>query len=806
MTLSNRRLPVPVCILAIVALAFQSTGLILGTAQEAWAATASVVDKSFGVEGLAAEQVPGIHGGTPFMFPDGSFLLVTRGTTPQVARFDPNGRPDLAFGNHGVLAGVDNATIYPDDSFVSVSFGPSRITFSKWLKSGAPDTSFGTSGTVDMGPTSGFANIQSAQPNGGVVYGTGTAWQRLDSRGIRDTAFGVNGSLAISQTMLALSGGTFVTSDIAPPTQRFLFLHGYDSEGHPNVGFGIGGLLSIPLDNRPSGPFPSAYHPMLRLLASETDGGFRVLAGLDDNCNSSMTVIGFFDKLGQPTGPGLHLGSFDQVQCNLAETLISNIQRLPNSDVLLTVTRAVINLGLQIDYETLNNSLTLCYCGSFAAGPDGTLYLFDPAHVHVYSPQGTELSSLGGDIPGLTYAFGDTVGFAVQPGRGIIITSGLVGSDGAGAVRLSFQGAPPPPPSGHLLGLGDSVAAGLGLGTSDGTTTTSPYGDNPNAFPALIAAQKGWTYQNLAIGGACAAKATDPGADPNTPRPTPTDDKRCITSVIGDELSKPISSAPDEIVIQVGANDIKFSVCAQALLIGGDNPCAGQPFHSNLRALKQNLSLALSRLKAKFPSAKVVVGQYYNPLPRGIDPVCDAETISFIDQKIVQYLNGALLGSLTPLVFRALAFQAHLYHEAGKIVNQLNDAIAKTAKTAGVTTTAVPDFSGHDVCHSYASQPSDAWLFAPEIHATINIRSGIAPLGSISVNLVGSNSAINPSNLNPPAQHLADRHYAHAFKKAGVSRTVTADVTNFAVRQNEVPHPTALGQAALARGFIAAGG
>ena len=73
---------------------------------------------------------------------------------------------------------------------------------------------------------------------------------------------------------------------------------------------------------------------------------------------------------------------------------------------------------------------------------------------------------------------------------------------------------------------------------------------------------------------------------------------------------------PDLVTLTVGANDIQFGDCFQAIFLKtGTNPCNGSTFQTDLKALGKNLSVLLTKIKALFPGTPIYMMKYYNPLP-----------------------------------------------------------------------------------------------------------------------------------------------------------------------------------------------
>jgi len=263
-------------------------------------------------------------------------------------------------------------------------------------------------------------------------------------------------------------------------------------------------------------------------------------------------------------------------------------------------------------------------------------------------------------------------------------------------------GGLPPGPSKTLVAFGDSIAAGEGSGSSQG------YPDNPGAYPARLAAKLGWDAQNFAISGACAA--TSGNGDGATP-------SSCTKSILNDELPLAISKGlrPSLITITVGANDIQFGKCFQAVIgFSADNPCEKTKLTKSLGALKANLTRSMTAIKQAYPNVPIALTRYFNPLPSG-DELCPLmpglylyKTI-FIDKKSGQAAKTLVTGKLDSA---SKDFQDDIVLEALRVIGKLNSTLQQVADAQGASIVAL-NFSGHDLCKDYAGSGSTAWVFGP---------------------------------------------------------------------------------------------
>ena len=332
-----------------------------------------------------------------------------------------------------------------------------------------------------------------------------------------------------------------------------------------------------------------------------------------------------------------------------------------------------------------------------------------------------------------------------------------------------------------VVGLGDSIAAGHGLGPSDG------YPDNSNAYPLLLAGLLGYAGYDYAITGACAATRGKDGGSSSTPA-------GCDHSVLSDELPR-ITVRPNVITLTVGANDIRFGDCFQAVVLrAGDNPCQGTAFDTNLKALSQNLSTLLARIKGKFPAVPIFVMRYYNPLPGIPDTareICPASrALAAIQKKNAQgYIQALISGTIGSYDNTAADVQRDLYLKATNIVSRLNRTI-RTAATAAGARTVSPYFAGHDFCRTLTGgSVSDAWVYGPSLHGSVSGFGVINTRIPFDFDL--------PSAC--PAPHAGDS-LAYYYSAAGswFGESWTYDFTG---KINCMPHPTIDGQRAIARAF-----
>jgi lysophospholipase L1-like esterase len=351
-------------------------------------------------------------------------------------------------------------------------------------------------------------------------------------------------------------------------------------------------------------------------------------------------------------------------------------------------------------------------------------------------------------------------------------TAVAVGVDHSVAIRS---------PSKNLLGLGDSVAAGHGLGLSVG------FPDNPSAYPMLAASQLGYSGWDYAITGACAASPNKDGGSSLTP-------VSCTTSVLSDELPA-VKVKPDVITLTVGADDIRFGDCFKAVVLKqGDNPCQGAAFANDLTALSKNLGLLFSKLKATYPRVPIFAMLYYNPLPgppaSGADICPLSRVVALYGKNNPQgYVQAVLEGTIGTYDSTAANVQTNLYNTAQNVVTKLNNTIQVAAASAGVNTVPL-SFGGHDFCRvSTGGTVSDTWVYGPSIHGAV---SGYGFLNeTIPFDL--DYPAICPA---PDAGDSTIYYYSGTGDWHGEAWTYA-----FTGKVNCLPHPTIDGQRAIADAF-----
>jgi lysophospholipase L1-like esterase len=196
----------------------------------------------------------------------------------------------------------------------------------------------------------------------------------------------------------------------------------------------------------------------------------------------------------------------------------------------------------------------------------------------------------------------------------------LMGAAGAAAA--------PVPPGSIYVALGDSVAAGHGLGDPTGQADAALCTRSRRAYPALLA-QSPLFANPLGAGGsvACsgavsaelvAAAQTVDGPD----GPVALAPQLAVVRALG--------LAPATVTVTVGANDVRYNevvgACLKELGSGPGGPCARQAprVAAALQTLHGNLLRLLGEINDLPGDQRVFVTGYYDPIPEDLTDLGDA--------------------------------------------------------------------------------------------------------------------------------------------------------------------------------------
>lgn len=333
-----------------------------------------------------------------------------------------------------------------------------------------------------------------------------------------------------------------------------------------------------------------------------------------------------------------------------------------------------------------------------------------------------------------------------------------------------------------VIALGDSVAAGQGLGPAMG------YPNNPLAFPAIVGGTLGWPVRNHAVSSACAVRAEAEGAHPDTPG-------ACDVSILNDQIpAVPSDATPRLVVVTVGANDIQFAECVVDAIVPelAADGCTPRTLARRLAALEANLDLVAGRLTQRFPGAALVFTSYYNPMPA---PAGDDADPCPIFEPLAALRSPLTLASERALREAARTLQANVYAQFRSGVTQLNETIARAALRADATIATV-DFAGHDLCRSQTGTGEATWVYGPDYDVRFRVKGAAALLaGGKTWQGTLPSRCPAPTPGEPPEFATGE-----VERRIGVIEVVYSARVNV----NCMPHPTAEGQQAIARAVVAA--
>jgi lysophospholipase L1-like esterase len=355
---------------------------------------------------------------------------------------------------------------------------------------------------------------------------------------------------------------------------------------------------------------------------------------------------------------------------------------------------------------------------------------------------------------------------------------------------------PSAPPQGTLLGLGDSIAAGYGLGPAEGDP--SQLNDNAYAYPAILAKQLNYTLYNYASSGACTEgwpQCQSPTSDPLTP----------VLQQITDAYNAGIR--PDVITLTVGGDDLNFAYCLPAYfgsVLGQATACThAQLEHYINQDFMTGLVDDLSLISQDFPGAKVFITQVYNPFPQPVTSygqTCGLYSALVAGAVIEQILQANLvdkislfntfMGSLITNQFQreVVKDQRIVYQTLGGYLNQVNVIIGQQA--AIYHDTVVPlNFSGHDMCA--AAGGGQQWVFGLHIHV-------------IGQDVLGH--TVDFTYPGPVCQHPDPLVDPNPSLTGGPQIQTIDDIGAVGIEADDncMPHPTTQGQQQIANAVLAA--
>lgn len=272
----------------------------------------------------------------------------------------------------------------------------------------------------------------------------------------------------------------------------------------------------------------------------------------------------------------------------------------------------------------------------------------------------------------------------------------------------------------HIVNLGDSVAAGYGLGV-DG---------NNNSYGRKVALgwgkSKKYFGTNLAISGAISGNCKrhcERNCEENW---APDCVNKCLNgdqgstegachSVFEHQLIEAMESYPKIVTLTVGANDINFAECMEKWLKNDylndttANPCwSGSPsFNDRLAYLKESLTLIFASLY----QADIFLTTYYNPFPKDTDKLCAPFYYPIAANAII--LQNGRIPMEADLKLMSAYFQTNTYAFANKVIEKLNGTIMEAAAPYSNVHIVPLDFTGHNLCRP----ASTSWVYGTAIDA-----------------------------------------------------------------------------------------
>ena len=345
-----------------------------------------------------------------------------------------------------------------------------------------------------------------------------------------------------------------------------------------------------------------------------------------------------------------------------------------------------------------------------------------------------------------------------------------------------------------LLSFGDSIAAGYGLGNSEGSGN-----DNEYAYPAIMAGQLNSAYENLAVEGACASN----------------EEPYCTKVNVSKQIANATSGNfyPSRITLTVGADDINFAGCLKAIVTTPDlnrtnatDPCSPANLKAALAAFSKALQTDLQTLANTYKNVGIQVMNYYNPFP----PAPPATACSAIDIFTLQYDAASYMATfhVPQDVADATAFlkyrynhaaferdasevETRLYIDAEDIILQLNNTIDATAVgVSGVTTVATDDLGFQNIC-----SPAPQSVFAPYVNWSETETTFINDTTTLASGHLGAdNGPVCVDAFADPNPTFVDLLFPNPFGPA-VHFSLSGYLNCF-------PHPTAQGQAEIATRFL----
>lgn len=240
------------------------------------------LDSSFGANGVAEMQLGSdSFANAVLVQPDGKIVVAGESAgNAAVARFLPDGHPDLAFGSGGATAipqygfnwqvarQSDGKIVTAGDVATGAAGG--ALIVARFTTSGQRDPTFGDNGIAKTTVSARvpFTRALAIQPDGKILMGgDGESFLQLaryDTDGSLDTSFGHGGIVSLTtqeSTPLGFAlqdDGTFIVG-VTPFGGGNFGLARFHANGSLDLAFGTGGFVTTPI----GGPFGGEAHAML---------------------------------------------------------------------------------------------------------------------------------------------------------------------------------------------------------------------------------------------------------------------------------------------------------------------------------------------------------------------------------------------------------------------------------------------------------------------------------------------------------------------------------------------------------------
>lgn len=344
----------------------------VGLAPAAWAAGGGPgsLDPAFGSGGIVSASFSSDHDNYSFVAGaavEADGMIVVSGTNSpnststgiepsqeaaEIEAFHPDGRPDLSFGNGGVVQGPEGSqggsvAVMQDGELLFGEVTRSQVVVSELEADGAIDARFGTDGTttlVDAQPQAGVTGLY-VEPDGGILA-TGETFtrtsccgnnfvERLTSAGTVDPSFGQNGRIVLGNP-----GTTNGPPLVQTPNGDIIIASGLDggsssrlyqrlSDGAPDRSFGHNGSINMAT-------------AIVTALALQPDG--KLLVG-DQPLRPTEPVLSRFSANGSIDRSFGHSGTLYARSAPRGAGLASAIAVQPNGAILYAGGRTVARIN-----------------------------------------------------------------------------------------------------------------------------------------------------------------------------------------------------------------------------------------------------------------------------------------------------------------------------------------------------------------------------------------------------------------------------------------------------------------------------